>query len=48
MGKHCILGWMFRMIKNSVTAFPPKPPPGAFDVRFAGDWKYSTDGGEFN
>ncbi len=27
-------------------SFPPKPPPGAFDVRFAGDWKYSIDGGE--
>ena len=26
-------------------SFPPKPPPGAFDVRFAGDWRYSTDGG---
>jgi len=27
-------------------SFPPKPPPGAFDVRFSGDWKYSIDGGE--
>ena len=27
-------------------SLPPKPPPGAFDVRFAGDWKYSIDGGE--
>ena len=21
-------------------SLPPKPPPGAFDVRFSGDWKY--------
>ena len=27
-------------------SLPPKPPPGAFDVRFSGDWKYSIDGGE--
>jgi hypothetical protein len=27
-------------------SLPPKPPPGAFDVRFAGDWRYSIDGGE--
>ena len=24
---------------------PPKPPAGAFDVRFAGDWRYAEDNG---
>ncbi len=27
-------------------SLPPKPPAGAFDVRFSGDWRYSRDGGE--
>ena len=27
-------------------SLPPVPPPGAFDVRFSGDLKYSENGGE--